>query len=422
MTSSAASSGQRGRYIPALDGMRGLSLPGTIFTHFGLFLGLLPTAPGWLHHYGPFTMNIEMFFVLSGALITSLLVREHQGRDAISMKMFYLRRTRRLLPALICVVPLLLIAQFLLPGTSVLAPLGASPWLTAASVLLFLGNWRLMADGVGLGWLGPAWTLGIEEQFYATWPAVLYLALRKRATRAAVLTGLGIATVLSVAASSIAQAHLHWAQTFYMTPTQLPPIFMGCALGYELTVNPAGRLARLVRSRAVAVLGLAAMVVISWQFYDRRWALARGGFALYGLAACLLIGHCFVVAGEETFISRFFGWKPFAIIGQVSYEAYLVHCVVIFAVLRVDPTMNISAMILLDIVLITALSGVFYYLVERPIRRRGWRRAFAKDRLVTEPSIPQARAPGRGTALEYGPPAQELSSALITSDYGNPVK
>jgi peptidoglycan/LPS O-acetylase OafA/YrhL len=225
-----------------------------------------------------------------------------------------------------------------------------------------------------------------------------------------------------VAASSIAQEHLHWAQTFYMTPTQLPPIFMGCALGYELTVNPTGRLAQLVRSRTVALLGLAAMVVISWQMYDRHWALARGGFALYGAAASLLIGHCFVVAGEETYISRFFGWKPFAVIGQVSYEAYLVHCVVIFAVLRVDPTMNVSAMIVLDVVLITVLSGLFYYLVERPIRRRGWRRAFALDRAVTQPLAGELRTKGRGTAHEYVPPGSERPSALVTSDYGNRLK
>jgi peptidoglycan/LPS O-acetylase OafA/YrhL len=412
----------RGRYIPALDGLRGLSLPGTIFTHFGLFLGVLPTAPHWLQNYGPFTLNIEMFFVLSGALITSLLVREHERKGEISMTMFYVRRTRRLLPALICVVPLLLIAQYLIPGSVAGNPLGTSPWLTAGSVLLFLGNWRLVADGVGLGWLGPAWTLGIEEQFYATWPALLYLALRKRVSRVAILLGLAIGTVASVAFSSIALEHLTSTQTFYLTPTQLPPIFVGCALGYELTVNPAGRLAQLVRSRMVALAGLAAMVVISWQMYHRQWALARGGFALYGLAAALLIGHCFVMAGEETFISRFFGWKPFAVIGQVSYEAYLVHCIVIFAVLRVDPSMNVTLMILLDVVLITVLSGVFYYFVERPIRRRGWRRAFVKDTAMSEPPARESRTNVRPLPPESLPAVPVPASELVTSDYGKPLK
>ena len=113
-TSNASAS--RLRYIPALDGMRGLSLPGTILTHYALFLGSTPSAPHWLRNVGPLTLNIQMFFVLSGALITSLLVSEHQRTGAVSLKSFYLRRSRRLGPALLATVVLIGIVQYFWHG------------------------------------------------------------------------------------------------------------------------------------------------------------------------------------------------------------------------------------------------------------------------------------------------------------------
>jgi peptidoglycan/LPS O-acetylase OafA/YrhL len=122
------------------------------------------------------------------------------------------------------------------------------------------------------------------------------------------------------------------------------------------------------------------MVLISMYLDTHLTALIGGGYALYGVAASMLIGHCMVSAAHDrpTIWNKVLGWKPFVIIGQVSYEAYLVHCIVILAVLRVAPTMRVTHMIVLDVVLIAAISGVFYYLVERPIRRRGWRRAFRR--------------------------------------------
>jgi peptidoglycan/LPS O-acetylase OafA/YrhL len=366
------------RYVPALDGMRGISLPGTIYTHFQIFLGFLPTAPWWIRRSGPFTLNIEMFFVLSGALITSLLVAEYQRSSAIALDSFYLRRSRRLGPALIAVVPLLLIAQFLLPGSSS-PPLGTHPWLTAVLVLLFVGNWQLAAGG-DIGWLGPAWTLGIEEQFYLTWPTALRAVLRRAWSRQAVLLSIWIVVVLSSAIAAVLARTYPKTPVVYMTPTQVSPILLGCALGYAITTNIDGSLARLLQSRLVALAGLAGMVVISMRMDTHLTALASGGYALYGACACLLIGHCMVVAAHDrpTVWSKVLGWKPFVIIGQVSYEAYLIHCIVILAVLRVAPTMRVTHMIVLDLVVIAVLSGAFYYLIERPIRRRGWRVLFTR--------------------------------------------
>jgi peptidoglycan/LPS O-acetylase OafA/YrhL len=358
------------RYIPALDGLRGLSLPGTIYTHYAIFLLILPTAPHWLRTAKPFTLNIEMFFVLSGALITNMLVNERNRTGRISLKKFYLRRSRRLGPAMLCVVPLLLIAQYAIPRSG-LAPLGDSPWLTALALLLFFGNWRLSGDEAGIGWMGPAWTLAIEEQFYLTWPTVLIL-LMKRFRKWTVLTSVLVVVARVTLLSAYLSRTFDLRRVNFMTPTHLPPLLLGCALGYYLAVSPDGWFARLLRSQLVALVGFAGMVWISIQWNFDRVILGSGGYTLYGAFSCLLIGHLFVVAAQPGLVSRVLSWRPLVVIGQVSYEAYLCHTIIILAVMRAYPEMHVVTMMVLDSILIAVVSGAFYYFIGRPIRRRGW--------------------------------------------------
>jgi peptidoglycan/LPS O-acetylase OafA/YrhL len=361
------------RYIPALDGLRGLSLPGTILTHFALLLIAAPSAPHWLGSVGPLTLNIQMFFVLSGALITSLLVAEHQRDDDMNMKNFYLRRSRRLGPALVAVLPAMVLLTVFWPGHGPFQELGEHPVRSVIGVGLFFGNWLLYNQTAAIGWLGPAWTLGIEEQFYLTWPWVLRRASRRRIDRRHVLVAMALAVTVALAITQILYSHVGHKRAFYSTPAQLPSIIIGCALGYELTANPGSRLSKLLRSWLVALLGLAGMVVVSIvASHHVEWEI-RGYYVIYALFACLLIGHCFVRASEPSFVTKFFGWRPFVIVGQISYEAYLVHIIVMFAVVRAWPHMHIYPMMALDIVIIAVLSAGFYYLVEQPIRRKGWK-------------------------------------------------
>jgi peptidoglycan/LPS O-acetylase OafA/YrhL len=366
------------RYIPALDGMRGVSLPGTILTHYALFYAFSKSAPHWLTHVGPLTLNIQMFFVLSGALITSLLVAEHQRSGDVSLKSFYLRRSRRLGPALIVTLLAIGIIEAVWPGSRASSPLGHHPWLAFGAVAVFAGNWVLFTYSGGLGWLGPAWTLGIEEQFYLTWPVLLRRLLRRNVKRRTVIVLLAVVVGASLVGGSLLQAHAGKWRTIYATPVQLPSILFGCALGYELTANRDGRLARLMRSPLVAVLGLAGMVVTSIELVRHPAPLYVGGYAIYAAFACLLIGHCFVRAGEETLATRVFGWRPFVVIGQVSYEAYLVHVIVIIGLARAMPSVHVYPMMAIDTVVVAVVSAILYYTVEQPIRRRGWKSAFAR--------------------------------------------
>jgi peptidoglycan/LPS O-acetylase OafA/YrhL len=379
--------------------MRGLSLPGTMLTHFALFLEFSASAPHWLTKVGPLTLNIQMFFVLSGALITSLLVAEHQRSGDVSLQKFYLRRSRRLGPALVVAVVVMGLVEIGWRGGHSTSPLGSHPWLALGAVLAFCGNWVLFSISGGLGWLGPAWTLGIEEQFYLTWPVLLRATLRRGVRRGTMYVGLAFALAATLVASAAINSDVGKWRAFYATPAQLPSVLLGCALGYELTTNPDGRLAQLVRSRLVALTGLAGMVVTSIELVRHPAPLLVGGYAIYAAFACLLIGHCFVRAAEPTFVTRVLGWRPFVVIGQVSYEAYLVHVIVIIGVARALPRMHVYPMMALDVVIVAVISGAFYYAIERPIRRRGWKVGLTGwvDRIGRGGD--SAGQPARGTGL-----------------------
>lgn len=332
-------------------------------------------------------MNIQMFFVLSGALITSLLVAEHRRDGDMQLKNFYLRRSRRLGPALLAVLPVMVLLTVLWPGHKQFQELGTHPVRAVIAVGLFFGNWMLFHQTGSIGWLGPAWTLGIEEQFYLTWPWVLRRASRRRVQRRHVLLAMVIAVTVALAITQILYSHNGRARAFYATPAQLPSIIIGCALGYELTSNPGSRFARLLRSRLVALLGLAGMVFISIiASHHQNWEI-RGAYVAYAAFACLLIGHCFVRAAEPTAVTKFFSWRPFVIVGQISYEAYLVHLIVIFAVAKAWPHMHVYPMMALDTLIIAAVSAAFYYTVEQPIRRKGWRAVVLRRKPVSLGSV-----------------------------------
>jgi peptidoglycan/LPS O-acetylase OafA/YrhL len=296
----------------------------------------------------------------------------------VSLKKFYLRRSRRLGPALLATLLGIGVIEIFWRGSQADSPLGPHPLLALGAVMVFFGNWVLFRISGGIGWLGPAWTLGIEEQFYLTWPMLLRSALRRKMRRASVFACLAIVLGASLIIAAVLQHQYGVWRTFYATPVQLPSILFGCALGYELTTNPAGRLARIVRSPIVAFIGFAGMVGVSIFLVHHPAPLYLGGYAAYASFGCLLIGHCFVRASEPTAVTRVLGWKPFVVIGQISYEAYLIHVIVIIAVARAFPTVHVYPMMIIDSLIVALISAVFYYSVEQPIRKRGWKAAFAR--------------------------------------------
>jgi peptidoglycan/LPS O-acetylase OafA/YrhL len=161
---------------PALDGVRGIAILMVLLDH--LALGGLSSAG---------SVGVTVFFTLSGFLITSLMLEEHEAAGKVNLRAFYLRRALRLLPALVVFLCVMLIAGWLIdPGVA-----------TPTDVLLalsYFGNW-FSAAGFNLHGLAHTWSLAVEEQFYIVWPAVFVLVARRRQLRAALLWATGLGSV-----------------------------------------------------------------------------------------------------------------------------------------------------------------------------------------------------------------------------------
>jgi peptidoglycan/LPS O-acetylase OafA/YrhL len=329
------------RHQPALDGLRGLAVAVVVAFHLD-------------HLRGGF-MGVDLFFVLSGYLITSLLLVEHGGRGAIALGRFWSRRARRLLPALF----LLLAGVALLIATA--TPVGERPTLRgdALATLGYVANWQAMADDIDY-WdmfsqpspLDHMWSLAIEEQFYLAWPLLVVglLALGRRARLAgpgvvAAASAVGAATSFVVLAATYSSADT--SRAYYGTDARVGPTLLGAALAglsaarlrreaTEPAVAPAAAPeGRRSAGRGGAAPGgpVAALACLA----TMAWALAaidgqgpryyRGGLLAFALAAVLVV-HV-VTSGRGGLVTRALSVRPLVALGVISYGVYLWHWPVI---------------------------------------------------------------------------------------------
>ena len=205
--------------VAALDGLRGLAVLAVLLFHAGYLEG------GFL--------GVDLFFVLSGYLITGLLLHEWGGRGSIGLGRFWSSRARRLLPALFLAALVVVIGSWLFAAPGTLATLRGD----LAGTVTYTANWRFILQGTSY-WthLGPAsplqhvWSLAIEEQFYLLWPLVVVGLLRYRRSPRAVL----VLAVLLAAASTIAMALTaspgDESRAYFGTDTHAAPILLGAAL------------------------------------------------------------------------------------------------------------------------------------------------------------------------------------------------
>ncbi|MDZ5443876.1 acyltransferase family protein [Micromonospora sp. 4G57] len=369
--------GPRIAYQPALDGVRALAVAAVLAFHGGV-----AALPGGF-------LGVDAFFVLSGFLITSLLLAEHRDTGRIDLTAFWGRRIRRLLPALLLVLlVVLLVSRQLLPGTE----LPALRW-DALAALGYLANWR-MAHRSGdyfaaTGSPSPlqhTWSLGIEEQFYLVWPLLLVAQLAWTARRARrrgagappsppEVGGLRTVTLLGTAGSALAAAALFAPgavdRVYYGTDTRAVALLVGAGLAVLLTrrTTPAGTPAR-VRHPVLGGLALAGAVGTGW-----LWATAdggdgwvyRGGLTLAALAVAAVIAHATVSPTAPT--ARLLALAPLVRLGRISYGVYLWHWP-LFQWLTAERTgLTGGALLAVRCAVTLAAATGSYLLVERPIRR-----------------------------------------------------
>jgi peptidoglycan/LPS O-acetylase OafA/YrhL len=307
-------SAPREGFRPDLEGLRAIAVVLVLLYH--------ASVPGVTGGY----VGVDVFFVLSGFLITGLLVRELDASGTISLAGFYARRVRRLLPAAMLVILATVIAS-----TVVLSPLRAGEVARdGIAAALYTSNLRFAFQATDYlqSELPPSpllhlWSLGVEEQFYLFWPALLLLATRGVSRVGSLrLRRIGALAAVVAAASFglslwLTTANEPWA--FFSLPTRAWEL----AIGAMLAVG-AGRLARLPVPAATAAgwLGLA-MIAASGLLIDTNTPFP-GTAALLPTVGCglaMLPG----MASQASLPARLLGWAPARFMGRISYSLYLWH-------------------------------------------------------------------------------------------------
>ena len=364
--------GKNTRYVASIDGLRAFAVLAVIFYH--MHLGW---APGGL-------MGVTVFFVISGYLITGLLVNECDRTGRIDLPAFWMRRVRRLFPAIvlsvtgICALCTLFSADLLAKMQPDIVP-----------SLFFFNNWWQIFHEVSYfeaaGNPSPLqhfWSLSIEEQFYLVWPLLLLLMFRLRLSRK---TMRRVVAVLALA-SAVAMAVMYDpmgdpSRVYYGTDTRAMSLLVGAWLALAWPSAAFGG-ARRLRSRSarlgievVGIIALAALVNIvvitngfsSFPYY--------GGIALTSVLSALLIA-ALVIPG--TLMDAIFELKPLVWIGKRSYGMYLWHFPILLLTTNVNSTVDPPIwMYFVQIALIFLVSHLSYEFVENPIRKgaiRDWLR------------------------------------------------
>jgi peptidoglycan/LPS O-acetylase OafA/YrhL len=379
--------------VVALDGVRAYALLLIMGFHFGVS-GL---SGGFI--------GVDTFYVLSGYLITGLLVGEWARSARIKLGAFWLRRARRLLPALcVVLVAVTLVIRFTYPA-------GLYPNLRMAdlSALFYFSNWWQIAVSsnyfVATGAVSPlthTWSLAVEEQFYLVWPLVVLavLHLAKRFTRtssgtdsesetaqvAARVTDRGVEillaiSVIGVVTSATEMARLYHpgvniTRLYFGTDTHAQSILVGSVLACTLTLVQRHRgnsgMAPVATSRrlriALTVLGLAGLagtVALSATLSGTDAFAYQGGFLLSALSAAALITGAVCVGRGP--IARVLSIRPMVWMGTVSYGAYLWHFPVAIELDSARTGLGGAGLLAIRVLATFALAAASYYLVERPV-------------------------------------------------------
>jgi peptidoglycan/LPS O-acetylase OafA/YrhL len=347
-------------YHPGLDGIRGLAVLAIIAYHDNYH---------WAR--GAF-LSVDAFFVLSGFLITALLILEYRRNDRIAMGAFWGRRARRLLPALF----LVLIAVAIYTDHSVVPWNRTSIRNDGLASLFYVANWRFIFDKqsyftlfLAASPLRHMWTLAIEEQFYLIWPLVAFACLRigRGSTRLlAAVAGLGV--LLSVWAMAATYQSGDPSRAYYGTDTRAHVLLIGALTAVLLLAwRPSDRARRVFM--VLGAIGLFGTLLAWTRISDTDPAYYHGGSMFFALVVAVII----VAVMNGGLARRALALRPLPWIGRLSYGLYLWHWPITVWLVPSRVHVGATQLNLLRLGLTFAVATLSYYLIERPIRV-GWKR------------------------------------------------
>lgn len=363
------------RDIPALDGIRAIAVALVLAGHGGV--------PG----VGGGFIGVDVFFVLSGFLITSLLLDEYRRTERVDLKAFWIRRAKRLLPAMVLMTLAVVIAR----------PLFSSDAVTtlredAVAAFFWMANWMFVATDTDYFSQGSApsplqhtWSLAVEEQYYVIWPLLVLAAallVRRRSTGAvrAVVFGLAVLGLVGSAVASIwlsgDAADLN--RVYFGTDTRAQALLVGAAAAALLvrdwsSLTMSGTLIRARWRRWIAwilpVIGVAVLAAAAHLATGSADEFHHGLLIVVALGAILVVAP--VALDQDGYVARMLAWYPLVTLGVISYGVYLWHWP-IFQILNGERTgLQGWSLLALRCAVTVAVSWVSWWAIEQPVRN--WR-------------------------------------------------
>jgi len=332
------------KHIPALDGMRAVAVFLVIFYHFGF---------DWV----PGAHGVMIFFVLSGFLITRLLLLENEKSGRVSLKAFYLRRVLRIFPAFYCYWGIL-VAFLLLTGKQIL-------WPHAWSALSYLSNYYVALNGDPNNGFSHTWSLGIEEQFYLLWPA-LFLVLRRNLARMTSFLTYLIGAVWLYRALLCFWLELNQAYFYAAFDARMDHLMIGCLLAVLVQTRALNSFWQAISSNMFAPLITLALLISSIYLdftlgFDYRDVV---GFAVEPVLIALLLAQ--LISLHSTLLWSWLDSSIACYLGRISYSLYLYQQITLHPAKKILSGQPVLVQLVAAIVVTITVASGSYYLIERP--------------------------------------------------------
>ena len=327
------------KYEPSLDGLRAIAITSVVIYH--VKNALLPG--GWA--------GVDIFFVLSGFLISTLLLHEISISQTINLKKFYTRRALRLMPAFIGLVVVLLLVSLL-----------SSHYRSQDFDAIFMAAFYVMNWNRAFGWfpgdgsfLGHTWSLAMEEQFYLLWPFTLICLVRWRRALPFIIFGL-IAVVFSWRLFLV-HSGAGFERTYMGFDVHSDALFMGCAVA---CVSLSSRMKLLAQQFSILPVVFFGVIFLTFRLES---PFTQGvGLSLAGLSAAWIM----IAAMQDGVLKKILSIRPLVYTGRISYGWYLWHYPLLSVATHLLPKSYGSALLVVFSYLVAVMS---YHFVERPFLR-----------------------------------------------------
>jgi len=346
-------SGLRGPHLPALDGFRAVAAFLVVGFHFG-YTGV------------PAGLGVLGFFVLSGFLITTLLLKEFDRTATLSLRTFYIRRSLRIFPAFY-VYFAFAIGLAVLFGKRVV-------WPQAISSLLYVNNYYQALMGDPNTSLSHTWSLAIEEQFYLLWPAAFLALARARRLPVALILGIASVWVYRIWLQFGLQANQGYIYEAF--DARADHLMIGCLLAVVLWERKAAGFLAYACIRLWTSLFIAAVLVVSVLIENRSgvWYRNTAGFIVNPVCVALLIPQ--LIAFRENVVWGWLNWSWVRYLGRISYSIYLYQQFVMAPARKLVAGLPQALQFLACAAAVVLAASLSYFFVEKPFLR-------LKDRFQT---------------------------------------